>query len=117
MIGWLRRRLGWSTGLVLEELETRLEGEIDEGSRVEGNRYIAESGLAMARAATETKDAGLTGLEFGLAIPGTVGGFVRMNGGAYGREVCDILVSATLVLRDGVRWHQHAPLPAHLVLR
>src|SRR2546428_12519422 len=39
-----------------------------EGSRVEGERYIAESGMPMARAATETQAAGLTGLEFGLAI-------------------------------------------------
>ena len=35
------------------------------------------------------------------AYPGTVGGFVRMNGGAYGREVQDILVEARVVLRDG----------------
>ncbi|HXH52416.1 MAG TPA: UDP-N-acetylmuramate dehydrogenase [Sphingomicrobium sp.] len=47
------------------------------------------------------RDAGIAGLEFLRGIPGTVGGFVRMNGGAYGREVKDILVSATVVLRDG----------------
>jgi UDP-N-acetylmuramate dehydrogenase len=47
------------------------------------------------------RDAGIAGLEFLRGIPGTVGGFVRMNGGAYGREVKDILVSARLVLRDG----------------
>jgi UDP-N-acetylmuramate dehydrogenase len=47
------------------------------------------------------RDAGIAGLEFLRGIPGTVGGFVRMNGGAYGREVNDILVSATLVLRSG----------------
>jgi len=47
------------------------------------------------------RDAGIAGLEFLRGIPGTVGGFVRMNGGAYGREVRDILVSARLVLRDG----------------
>ena len=47
------------------------------------------------------RDAGIAGLEFLRGIPGTVGGFVRMNGGAYGREVQDILVSATLVLRSG----------------
>src|SRR6185369_16936051 len=38
------------------------------------------------------RDAGIAGLEFHRGIPGTVGGFVRMNGGAYGREVKDILV-------------------------
>jgi UDP-N-acetylmuramate dehydrogenase len=47
------------------------------------------------------RDAGIAGLEFLRGIPGTVGGFVRMNGGAYGCEVKDILVSATLVLRSG----------------
>ncbi len=47
------------------------------------------------------RDAGIAGIEFLRSIPGTVGGFVRMNGGAYGREVADILVEATVVLRDG----------------
>jgi UDP-N-acetylmuramate dehydrogenase len=47
------------------------------------------------------RDAGIAGLEFLRGIPGTVGGFVRMNGGAYGREVQDILLSCTLVLKDG----------------
>ena len=42
------------------------------------------------------RDAGIAGLEFLRGIPGTVGGFVRKNGGAYGREVKDILVSARL---------------------
>ena len=52
------------------------------------------------------RDAGIAGLEFLRGIPGTVGGFVRMNGGAYGREVGDILVSAKLALRTGevVEW-------------
>ena len=47
------------------------------------------------------RDAGIAGLEFLRGIPGTVGGFVRMNGGAYGREVQDILVSCTLVTKGG----------------
>ena len=47
------------------------------------------------------RDEGLAGLEFLRSIPGTVGGFVRMNGGAYGREVADILVEADVVLRSG----------------
>ncbi len=49
------------------------------------------------------RDAGIAGVEFLRSIPGTVGGFVRMNGGAYGREVADILVAAEAVLRDGTR--------------
>jgi len=49
------------------------------------------------------RDAGIAGLEFLRSIPGTVGGFVRMNGGAYGRETCDILVECDVVLRSGER--------------
>jgi UDP-N-acetylmuramate dehydrogenase len=49
------------------------------------------------------RDAGIGGLEFLRSIPGTVGGFVRMNGGAYGREVKDVLVDCDLVLRSGER--------------
>ena len=49
------------------------------------------------------RDAGIAGLEFLRGIPGTVGGFVKMNGGAYGREVRDILVEADIVLRSGER--------------
>ena len=49
------------------------------------------------------RDAGVAGVEFLRSIPGTVGGFVRMNGGAYGREVKDVLVEAEVVLRSGER--------------
>lgn len=49
------------------------------------------------------RDAGIGGIEFLRSIPGTVGGFVRMNGGAYGREVKDILVECDVVLRSGER--------------
>jgi UDP-N-acetylmuramate dehydrogenase len=72
------------------------------------------------------RDGGIAGLEFLRGIPGTVGGFVRMNGGAYGREVKDILVSARLVLRDGttVDWpldklgytYRHSDVPAGAVV-
>lgn len=47
------------------------------------------------------RDNGIAGLEFLRSIPGTVGGFVRMNGGAYGGEVKDVLVDCQVVLRDG----------------
>lgn len=67
------------------------------------------------------RDHGIAGLEFLRGIPGTVGGFVRMNGGAYGREVRDILVAARIVLRSGeiVEWpletlgytYRHSDLP------
>ena len=51
--------------------------------------------------ASKARDAGIAGLEFLRGIPGTVGGFVRMNGGAYGREVADILVDCDVVMPDG----------------
>ncbi len=47
------------------------------------------------------RDAGISGMEFLRSIPGTVGGFVRMNGGAYGGEVKDILIDCDVVLRSG----------------
>ncbi|GAA4011142.1 UDP-N-acetylmuramate dehydrogenase [Sphingomonas swuensis] len=56
------------------------------------------SGILVSSSA---RDAGIGGIEFLRSIPGTVGGFVRMNGGAYGREVKDILVEAEVVLRSG----------------
>ena len=58
------------------------------------------SGILVSSSA---RDAGIGGLEFLRSIPGTVGGFVRMNGGAYGREVKDVLVEADVVLRSGER--------------
>ncbi len=72
------------------------------------------------------RDAGIAGLAFLRGIPGTVGGFVRMNGGAYRREVADILQSCTLVLRSGKveQWdadriaysYRHSELPADAVV-
>ena len=72
------------------------------------------------------RDAGIAGLEFLRGIPGTVGGFVRMNGGAYGREVSDVLRSARLILRSGemVEWpletlgytYRHSEVPEGAVV-
>ncbi|MEK6720285.1 MAG: UDP-N-acetylmuramate dehydrogenase [Chloroflexota bacterium] len=72
-----------------------------EGSRLEGDRYHAEAGVPMARAATETQQAGLSGLEFGLAIPGTVGGAVWANAGAHDSEMRTVVESADAILADG----------------
>ncbi len=52
---------------------------------------------------SKARDWSIGGVEFLRSIPGTVGGFVRMNGGAYGRETCDILVECEIVLRSGER--------------
>ena len=79
-----------------------------EGTRIDGERLVAEAGVAMARAATETQKAGLSGLEFGLAIPGTVGGAVWANAGAHESDVAAVLESADVLLADGTE----ARLPA-----
>lgn len=72
------------------------------------------------------RDAGIAGLEFLRSIPGTVGGFVRMNGGAYGSEVKDILIECDVVLRSGERrtlpitdlnyTYRHSDLPDRAVV-
>ena len=66
-----------------------------------GNRVRAGGGAMGITVASAARDAGIAGLEFLRGIPGTGGGAVRMNAGAYGREVKDVLVEARLVLRDG----------------
>jgi UDP-N-acetylmuramate dehydrogenase len=66
-----------------------------------GNRIRAGGGAMGISVASKARDAGIAGLEFMRGIPGTAGGAVRMNAGAYGREVADILIEAILVLRDG----------------
>jgi UDP-N-acetylmuramate dehydrogenase len=72
-----------------------------EGSRIDGERYVAEAGVPMARAATETQRAGLSGLEFGLAVPGTVGGAVWANAGAHESDIAAVLESADILIADG----------------
>jgi UDP-N-acetylmuramate dehydrogenase len=69
--------------------------------RFEGNRLTADSGLAMAKAATLCKGEGLSGLEFGLAIPGTVGGAVWANAGAHESDVREVLAQASVLRGDG----------------
>jgi UDP-N-acetylmuramate dehydrogenase len=74
--------------------------------RLEAERMRCGGGASGILVSSKARDAGIAGLEFLRGIPGTVGGFVRMNGGAYGREVSDALIEATLVLRTGevVTW-------------
>ena len=69
--------------------------------RFEGTRLTADSGLAMARAATLCRAEGLSGLEFGLAIPGTVGGAVWANAGAHESDVRSVLAEASVLHSDG----------------
>ncbi|MBB4286653.1 UDP-N-acetylmuramate dehydrogenase [Roseospira goensis] len=68
---------------------------------VTGDRVVAGAGALDATVAKVARDAGLAGLEFLSGIPGGIGGALRMNAGAYGREIKDVLVSARVVDRDG----------------
>ena len=68
---------------------------------VDGVTLRCGGGASGILVSSTARDAGIAGLEFLRGIPGTVGGFVRMNGGAYGREVKDVLVSARIALRSG----------------
>ncbi len=67
----------------------------------DGDLVRCGAGASGILVSSKARDAGIAGLEFLRGIPGTVGGFVRMNGGAYGREVSDVLVSCDVVLRSG----------------
>ncbi|MFZ5705925.1 MAG: UDP-N-acetylmuramate dehydrogenase [Pseudomonadota bacterium] len=71
--------------------------------RLDGETLRCGGGASGILVSSAARDAGIAGVEFLRSIPGTVGGFVRMNGGAYGREVKDVLVAADIVLRSGER--------------
>jgi UDP-N-acetylmuramate dehydrogenase len=72
-------------------------------AQVEGELLVAGGGAANAVCLHRARAAGLGGFEFASAIPGTAGGGVRMNAGAYGREWRDVLVDAVVVDADGAR--------------
>jgi UDP-N-acetylmuramate dehydrogenase len=72
-----------------------------EGHEIGDGHLVAEAGLPMAKAATLTSAAGLSGLEFGLAIPGNVGGAVWANAGAHASDVAAVLESALVLQADG----------------
>jgi len=94
--------------------------------RVDSVTLRCGGGASGILVSSTARDAGIAGLEFLRGIPGTVGGFVRMNGGAYGREVKDVLVSARIALRSGeiVEWplerlgytYRHSDLPGGAVV-
>ena len=114
-------RDGGVPGVVVRLPKSFAKVAIEPGNRVRAGG--AAMGITVASAA---RDAGIAGLEFLRGIPGTVGGAVRMNAGAYGREACDILIEITVVLRDGTveTWptarlgytYRHSELPAGAVV-
>ncbi len=66
-----------------------------------GGRLFAGAGASLARAAKEAMEAGLTGLEFAAGIPGTVGGALVMNAGAYGGEMSQVVETVDVLTKNG----------------
>ncbi len=100
--------LGLGSNLIVRDggvpgVTVRLGKAFAKVERADATALTCGGGASGILVASSARDAGIAGLEFLRGIPGTVGGFVRMNGGAYGREVSDILVACDVVLRSGAR--------------
>ncbi len=78
----------------------KLQGELNQVREVNG-RLEAGGGVLLSRLSNAALDRGLTGLEFAGGIPGSVGGGVTMNAGAYGGELAQVLESVTVLEPDG----------------
>ena len=87
----------------------KLDGELALAA-VEGDLLIAGGGAPNAVCLHRARAAGLGGFEFACAIPGTTGGGVRMNAGAYGSDWAGVLVRALVVDANGARWLTPAEL-------
>ena len=83
-------------------LVLKLGGELA-AARIEETVLVAGGGATNAVSLHRARAAGLGGFEFASAIPGTAGGGVRMNAGAYGREWRDVVIDALVVDADGAR--------------
>jgi UDP-N-acetylmuramate dehydrogenase len=113
-VRWARQRalpvavVGLGSNLLVADegvdaLVLKLRGALA-AARVDGERLIAGGGAPNAVSLHRARDAGLGGFEFACAIPGTAGGGVWMNAGAYGGDWAAILVRALVVDADGARW-------------
>ncbi|CAM5206322.1 UDP-N-acetylenolpyruvoylglucosamine reductase OS=Ureibacillus acetophenoni OX=614649 GN=murB PE=3 SV=1 [Ureibacillus acetophenoni] len=69
--------------------------------RVDGTRIYAESGALIKDVSKKAAQESLTGFEFACGIPGSVGGAMAMNAGAYGGEIKDIIISCTVLTKEG----------------
>jgi len=100
--------LGLGSNLIVRDggvpgVVVRLGKAFAQVERLDDNTLRCGGGASGILVSSKARDWGIGGIEFLRSIPGTVGGFVRMNGGAYGREVKDILVEADVILRSGER--------------
>ncbi len=93
----------------VEALVLKLEGELS-AVEVEGTMLAAGGGASLAVCLHRARAAELGGLEFACAIPGTVGGAVWMNAGAYGGDIAGVLGRALVADGDGRRWLSPAEL-------
>jgi len=108
------RAIGLGSNLLVADagvdaLVLRLTGELAE-VRVDGDVLVAGGGATNALCLHRARAAGLGGFEFACAIPGTAGGGVWMNAGAYGSDWAAILVRALVVTAEGSRWLRPAEL-------
>ena len=87
----------------VEGLVLRLEGELA-SVNVRGETLAAGGGAANAVCLHRARSAGLGGFEFACAIPGTAGGGVRMNAGAYGGDWKSVLARALVASAEGSEW-------------
>ena len=76
-------------------------GQNMSSTEVDGNIITAQAGITMARLAAIAAENQLTGFEFASGIPGTLGGGIVMNAGAYKGELKDVIIEATALLEDG----------------
>jgi UDP-N-acetylenolpyruvoylglucosamine reductase len=87
----------------VDALVLKLSGELATAA-AEGNRLVAGGGAPLAVCLHRARDAELGGFEFACAIPGTVGGGVWMNAGAYGGDIAGVLSRALVVSAEGSSW-------------
>ncbi len=87
----------------VEALVIHLEGELA-AVEVRSPGVVAGGGAANAVCLHRVRDAGLGGFEFACAIPGTLGGGVKMNAGAYGRDWSDVVTRALIATAEGADW-------------
>ncbi len=99
-------RDGGVRGIVLRLGAGFAEIEVTQEERKEGGAQgaiiKAGAGALDVNAASAARDAGIGGLEFLCGIPGTIGGAVAMNAGAYGKEIKDVLIAAEVVDENGI---------------
>ena len=93
----------------VEGLVLRLSGELAKAA-VEGEQLLAGGGAPLAVCLHRARTAELGGFEFACAIPGTVGGSVWMNAGAYGGDIAGVLARALVVSADGASWRSPGEL-------